>query len=106
MPKVVTSTELQKNTHNVIDWTRSEDEAIIVEISGEPMAAILSFDEYRNYLKYKQKQRETRTRFERLRQFAEQNAAFGGLNEEEALTLVEKAREEVYQLKQEKAARS
>lgn len=101
MPKVVTSTELQKNTRNVIDWARTRGDTIIVETYGKPMVAILGFDQYQDYLSYKERQREARVeRFERLRQFAEQSAVLSGLSEEEASALVEQAREEVYQLTQ------
>ena len=104
MPRVVTSTELQKNTRTVIDWARTRDDAVIVATYGKPMVAILPFGKYQNYLRHQQRQKETRVeRFERLRQLAEQNAAFSGLTEEEALALVEEAREEIYQLEQEKA---
>lgn len=107
MPRVVTSTELQKNTRNVIDWARTRDDAVIVATYGKPMVAILPFDEYQDYLRHKQRRRETRVeRFERLRQLAEQNAAFSGLTEEEASALVEEVREEIYQLEQEKAGDS
>lgn len=104
MPKVVTSTELQKNTRSVIDWARTRGDAVIVETYNKPMVAILPFDKYQDYLRYRQRQREARVeRFERLRQFAEQNVAFSGLSEEEASALVEEAREEIYQLRQERA---
>ena len=105
MPKIVTSTELQKNTEIVIDWARDGQEAIIVETSGQPIVAILSFDEYQDYLKYKEMQQAREIRFERLRQLAEQNAAYG-LSETEAEALVEQAREEVYQIKQAKSGKS
>jgi len=36
MPKVVTSTELQKNTRAVIDWARTRGDAIIVETYNKP----------------------------------------------------------------------
>ncbi|RLC90626.1 MAG: hypothetical protein DRI77_14660 [Chloroflexi bacterium] len=39
-------------------------------------------------------------RFERLRQLAEQNAAFNDLGEEEAMILIEETREEIYRLQQ------
>lgn len=105
MPKTVTSTELKKNTDIVINWAKAGHEAIIVETSGQPMVAILPFDEYQDYLKYKEKQQARETRFERLRQLAEQNATYG-LSEEEASALVEAAREEVYRSKQDKSTES
>lgn len=107
MPRVVTSTELQKNTRTVIDWARTRDDAVIVATYGKPMVAILPFDEYQDYLRHKQRQKETRVeRFERLRQLAEQNADFAGLSEAEASALIEEAREEIYQLRQRKTGDS
>lgn len=103
MAKVVTSTELQKNMETVIDWAGRE--AIIVETSGQPLVAILPFDEYQEYLKYKEKQQARVARFERLRQLAEQNATYG-LSEAETLTLAEEAREEVHQFRQGKSTES
>jgi prevent-host-death family protein len=54
MAKKISSTELQKNTREIIDWTRTKGEAVVIETYGKPMAAILSYDEYRAYLVYKQ----------------------------------------------------
>jgi hypothetical protein len=105
MAKVVTTNELKKNTETVIDWARAGDEAIIVEAYGQPTVAILSFDEYQDYLKYKEKQQARIVRFERLRQLAEQNATYG-LSEAEAVSLAEEAREEVHQLRQGKNLKS
>lgn len=105
MPKTVTSTELQKNIDIVINWARVGHEIVIVESSGQPMIVILPFDEYQDYLKYKEKQQTREMRFERLRQLAEQNATYG-LSEEEASALAEAAREEVYRSKQDKSTES
>jgi prevent-host-death family protein len=51
MPRVVTSTELQKKTRDVIDWARIERDTVIVENHGKPVVAILSFDEYQRLVK-------------------------------------------------------
>jgi hypothetical protein len=107
MPGIVTFTELQKNTMTVINWARTRDDAIIVATCGKPMVAILPFGKYQDYLRHKQRQKETRVeRFERLRKLAEQNADFAGLSEAEASVLVEEVREEIYQLEQEKTGYS
>lgn len=79
MSKVVSSTELQKKTREVIDWARIKGEAVVVESYGKPMAAILSYDEYQAYLQYKQARAE---RFKRLREAAEENVASSDLTEE------------------------
>lgn len=54
MPRVVTSTELQKNTRNVIDWARTRGDTVIVETYGKPMVAILDVAEYEALLRFKQ----------------------------------------------------
>ncbi len=87
MSKTITSTELQKNTREVIDWTRTRGEPVIVETYGKPMAAILSYDEYQAYRQYKQARS---ARFAQLRAAAAANE----LSEAEALALVEVTRHE------------
>ena len=74
-----------------IDYARVERDAVIVETYGRPMAVILSYDEYKAYMAYREEQREARFAF--LRETAGENAAYNGLTEEEAITLVEKMRE-------------
>lgn len=53
MTKVVTSTELQKNTRNVIDWARTRGDTVIVETYGKPMVAIMDVEEYEALLRFK-----------------------------------------------------
>ena len=94
MAKTVTSTELQKNTREVIDWTRTRGESVVIETYGKPMAAILSYEEYQAYLQYRQ----ARTaRFDELRRAAAVNATANDLTEEEAVALVESVRQEIYE---------
>lgn len=95
MPKIITSTELQKQTREAIDYARVERDAVIVETYGRPMAVILSYDEYQAYMNYKAKQEQRSARFSLLRDAAEQNAAYNQLSEEEAIQLVEEARQEI-----------
>ena len=94
MPRVVTSTELQKKTREVIDWTRVKGEPVVVESYGKPMAAVLSYEEYQRYLQYRQARAE---RFARLRKVAAENASAGRLTEEEASSLVDEVRQEIYE---------
>ena len=94
MPRVVTSTELQKKTREVIDWARIRGEPVVVESYGKPMAAVLSYEEYQRYLQYRQARAE---RFDRLRRAAAENARAGRLTEEEALKLVDELRQEIYE---------
>lgn len=94
MSRTVTSTELQKHTREVIDWTRTKGEPVVVETYGKPMAAILSYDEYQTYLRY----REARSaRFARLRRTAAENAVAGKLSAEEAQALVDEVRQEFFE---------
>ncbi len=93
MSKTITSTELQKKTRAMIDWTRIVKEAIVIETYGKPMAALVSYDEYQNYLQYKQARAD---RFRNLREAAANNAEYNTLTEEEALVLVEEMRQELY----------
>jgi len=92
MSKTITSTELQKKTREMIDWARIEKEAIVIETYGKPMAALVSYEEYQNYLQYKQVRAD---RFRSLREAAAANAEYNTLTEEEALALVDAARQEL-----------
>ena len=93
MCKTITSTELQKKTREMIDWTRMAGEAVVIETYGKPMAALVSYDEYQNFLQYKQARA---SRFNQLREAAEANATAHNLTEEEAMALVEAIRQELF----------
>lgn len=97
MPKTISSTELQKQTRDTIDYVRVEHDAVIVETYGRPMAIILPFDEYEEYLSYKQSQAVRAVKFRLLRETADANAAYSGLSEEEALQLIEDERKGIEQ---------
>lgn len=92
--KIVTSTELQKKTREVIDWARTRSEAVVIETYGKPMAALLSYDEYQAFLQYKQARA---ARFARLRETAEVNAAANQLSEADAMAVVEAERQARYE---------
>jgi prevent-host-death family protein len=94
MMKTVTSTELQKNTREVIDWARTRSEAVVIETYGKPMAALLSYDEYQAYQQYKQARA---ARFAHLRQAAAANTAANTLSEAEAMALVDTERQALYE---------
>lgn len=93
MPKTITSTELQKQTREAIDYARIERDAVIVETYGRPMAVLLSYEEYQAYMGYKANQDARAERFARLREAASQNAAYNQLSEEEGMQLVERERQ-------------
>ncbi len=94
MFKTITSTELQKKTREMIDWTRMNNEPLIIQTYGKPMATLVSYDEYQHYLQYKQARN---GRFARLRQAAADNAAYNDLTEAEAMAVIEEARQESYE---------
>ena len=93
MPRVITSTDLQKKTREMIDWTRTRGEPVVIETYGKPMAAILSYDEYQAYQQYKQARA---ARFARLREAVALNTAGNSLTEAEALALVDAVRQELF----------
>lgn len=95
MPKVITSTELQKQTREAIDYARIERDAVIVETYGRPMAVILAYDEYKAYVEYKAGREQREMQFALLREAAAENAAYNSLSEGEALKLVEEVRQEI-----------
>lgn len=95
MPKVITSTELQKQTREAIDYARVERDAVIVETYGRPMAVILSYDEYQAFMAYKEGQAQRAAQFAALREEAAENAEYTELTEEEGIALVEEIREEI-----------
>ena len=94
MSKTITSTELQKKTREMIDWARMEGEAIVIQTYGKPMAALVSYDEYQNYLQYKQARAD---RFALLRETADDNEAYNSLTEAEAMAIVEQTRQEAHE---------
>jgi prevent-host-death family protein len=93
MMKTVTSTELQKNTREVIDWTRTRGEVVVIETYGKPMAALLSYDEFQAYVQYKQARA---ARFAQLRKAAAANADANELSEVEVEALVDAERQALY----------
>jgi len=93
MFKTITSTELQKKTREMIDWTRMNNEPVIIQTYGKPMATLVSYDEYQNYLQYKQARN---GRFVRLREAAADNAAYNALSETEAMAIIEQTRQEAH----------
>ena len=97
MEKIISSTELQKHTRDLIDLARTQNAVIVIETYGKPMAVMLSYNEYQEYLVYKQNQQhERRERFAQLRLLAEQNANSNEMTDQQAAALIEEVRSEVY----------
>ena len=84
MEKTVSSTELQKHTRDIIDQTRIQGVSIVIETYGKPMAVLLPFDEYQQYLAFKAKRSERAAGFAALHDLAAQAPAAGTLSDEEA----------------------
>ncbi|MFQ5595668.1 MAG: type II toxin-antitoxin system Phd/YefM family antitoxin [Anaerolineae bacterium] len=92
MPRVVTSTELQKNTRDVIDWARTRGDTILVETYGKPMVVILDVGEYEDLLRIKHEH--LRERFDRA--VGDVRGATRGLPPEAVSRLVDKTRQSVH----------
>lgn len=101
MFKTISSTELQKKTREMIDWTRMNNEPVIIQTYGKPMATLVSYDDYQNYLQYKQARN---GRFIRLQQAAADNAVYNDLTEAEAMALIEEVRQEMSENQSENTA--
>lgn len=98
----VTATELARHARDVIDQVRMTQEPVVVENRGKPMAAVVSFEAYEEFLRY-EKQRERR--FERLFAAAEANAARNSdLTEDAAMALVDQVRQEIWEEQRRSAA--
>lgn len=89
MEKVISTKDLQTKTHDILERAKSQGQHIIVEVSGKPMVAIISLDEYRELMKAKQQIAERERRFDLMRQARARN----DMTEEEAYALAEEARE-------------
>ena len=84
----------KKGAIDLVTEADTASEAAIIETRGKPMAALLPYEEYQAYVKYKQARAAS---FARLRQVAAENAAFNELTEDEALALAEHARQDFYE---------
>jgi prevent-host-death family protein len=83
----ITATELQRHARDVIDQVRMNREPVVVENRGKPMAAVLPYEEYEQWQRYRaQRERD----FRRLREFIQANAALNqGLSEDEVMELAD-----------------
>ncbi len=78
---------LRSKTRQVITQVHSRGQSFVVEILGEPVAAIVGLDEYQEFLKLKRARAARQRRFALIRQVARRNA----LTEAEAMALAQKA---------------
>ena len=86
--RTITATELQRHARDVVDRVRMNREPIVVENRGKPMVAVLPYDDYEGYQRYRAQREE---RFRRLFAAADANAARNGLTDEEAMALADEA---------------
>lgn len=94
MERVISTKDLRARTRDILELARSHGEHIIVETSGEPVAAIISIDEYRELMQAKQQIHERERRFDLMRQAGARN----DLTQESAYALAEEARVWAYRL--------
>ena len=93
MKKTIGATDLRQRLTDVLQAVRERRETYVVETFGRPQAAIINLDEYRQFQRFRE---EREAFFEWLEDTAARNAQRNvGLSDEEVLTLIERAREEV-----------
>ena len=86
--QTITVTNLRAKTRQVVTQVQSRGQPVIVQSFGEPVAAIVGLNEYRELMELKRANAERKRRFQLIRQAARRNA----LTEAEALTLAQEAR--------------
>jgi len=87
------ATDLRQRLTDVLQAVRERGETYIVETFGWPQVAIINLDEYRRIQRFR---RAREAFFEWLEATAARNAERNvGLSDEEVLTIIEQAREEV-----------
>ena len=86
--QTVTITGLRAKTRQIVEQVRSRGGSVIVEILGEPAAAIVGVDEYRELQELKRDRAARQRRFRLMRQAARRNA----LTEDEAISLIQEAK--------------
>ena len=101
MPVAIAATQVQRKFGEVVRRVYAGHEHFVVEKDGLPVMAIISMQEYADFMKEReQQQQEQETR---LKQFEAAARALGaavegsGLSEEEVMAQVEAARERVHQ---------
>lgn len=56
MPKVVSSTEAQNRFASMMQWANEHNDGVVVEVRGEPRAAILSYADYAEFLRLRKQE--------------------------------------------------
>jgi prevent-host-death family protein len=98
MERQIGATDLRQKLTDVIQAVREEKATYVVETFGRPQVAIIDIDQYRHFLQFQLERAEF---FRGLDQIATENAQRNtDLTEEEALALIEQARQEVWEEEQ------
>ncbi len=93
MEQSIGTTDLRQRLTDVLQAVRERRATYIVETFGRSQAAIVNLDEYRQFQRFR---REREAFFDWLETTAARNAERNvGLSDEEVLTIIEQAREEV-----------
>jgi prevent-host-death family protein len=93
MERNIGATDLRQNLTDVLQAVREQRETYVIETFGRPQAAIIGLEEYRLLQRFRQ---EREAFFEWLEDAAARNVERNvGLTDEEVLTIIEQAREDV-----------
>jgi prevent-host-death family protein len=57
MPKTVSSTEAKALFGTLLKWTAEQDDEVIVELYGKPMAVLMPYDEYEKIRQLREQER-------------------------------------------------
>jgi len=89
MVTTINAGEMRNRIGDILARIRYAGEHIVIRRRGEPVAAIISFEEYQQLMELRRKQRleERRRRFAKLREAA----AYSDMPEKEALALAQEA---------------
>jgi prevent-host-death family protein len=94
MPITVSVSEAKNRLSALLKWATENQEAVVVESRGQPQAAFLSYEHYKEYLSLRETARR-RAAMERLKELAEEmRARNDDLTAEEAGELVDEISQE------------
>ncbi len=93
--RVITATELRRNFKAVVRQIRKRREHAVIESSGEPVAVILSVEEYEKLVD--RKRRESLAAFNEFARNLGKEVERRGLTEEELLADLEETKREVFE---------
>ncbi len=100
MEKQIGTTYLRQKLTDVIQEIKEEKATYVVETFGRPQVAIVDLEQYQKFLRYQQEREEF---FDWLNETAAINAEHNkDLSEAEILSIIEQARQEVWEEQQSK----